>query len=207
MKLARPLVLASASPRRREILAKLGLSFEVRVTDLDESLREHEDPVRYVARLAAEKARAACSGAREAVLGADTTVVLNNKVLGKPADLTESEQMLRALRGQEHVVHTGVALVLAPEHDSRVPGQAAPELSVYSVVVSTRVRFRAFGDHTLHAYVASREGMDKAGSYGIQELGAALVSEVQGSYSNVVGLPAAETIELLEEAGVLEAWP
>jgi septum formation protein len=195
MKLARPLVLASASPRRREILGKLGLDFEVRVTDVDESLREHEDPTRYVARLAAEKARAACTGAREAVLGADTTVVLNDKVLAKPADLLESEQMLRALRGQEHVVHTGVALVLAPE------------MTLHSVVVSTRVRFRAFGDQTLHAYVASREGMDKAGSYGIQELGAALVSEVHGSYSNVVGLPAAETIELLEEAGVLEAWP
>lgn len=197
MKQIRPLVLASASPRRREILERLGLTFEVRPSDVDETLLPDEAPALYVARLAERKARAVSPRAGEplAVLGSDTTVVLGGEVLNKPLDEHESERMLRALRGREHAVYTGVALVLQPEASARV------------ITVTTRVRFRAFSDATLHAYVASREGMDKAGSYGIQDLGAALVSEVHGSYSNVVGLPAAETIELLEQAGVLAVWP
>jgi septum formation protein len=197
MKLACPLVLASQSPRRREILRNLGLVFEVQPADVDETHHAGEDPARYVQRLAESKARAVAEqrAATLAVLGADTTVVLDGAVLNKPTDLAESERMLRTLRGREHVVHTGIALVL---------GASGP---VHTRVVSTRVRFRAFSDATLHAYVQSREGMDKAGSYGIQELGAALVSEVFGSYSNVVGLPAAETIELLEAAQILTEWP
>jgi septum formation protein len=192
----RPLVLASASPRRREILTRLGLTFEVLATDIDESEWVAEEPRSYVARLAEAKARAALPRAQGcAVLGADTTVVLDDKILGKPADLAQSARMLAALRGNEHEVHTGVALVLAPEGRARV------------ITVSTRVRFRDFSDETLRSYVESREGMDKAGSYGIQDLGAALVSEIHGSYSNVVGLPAAETIELLEAEGVLGSWP
>lgn len=196
MRLARTLVLASASPRRREILGRLGLSFEVAPSDIDESQHEAEAPHAYVARLALSKAEAVQGRAEPcAVLGSDTTVVLDDRVLNKPRDLLESEQMLRSLSGREHVVHTGVAIVLFPERTSRV------------LVVSTRVRFRALSEATIAAYVASREGMDKAGSYGIQDLGAALVSEVHGSYSGVVGLPAAETIELLESLGVLESWP
>jgi septum formation protein len=197
MKLRRPLVLASASPRRREILGKLGLTFSVAPADVDESLHEGEDPVHYVERLAEAKARAAASmaDAPGCYLGADTTVVLDGEVLGKPVDRADSERMLRALCGREHTVHTAVALWIAPEG------------VLHRVLASTEVRFRAFGEATLRGYVASGEGLDKAGSYGIQELGAALVSEVHGSYSNVVGLPAAETIELLETAGVIEAWP
>jgi septum formation protein len=201
MKQARSLVLASASPRRREILGKLGLCFDVHPVDLDESMQRGEDPGRYVLRLAEEKARACAQSLSAglvsacAVLGADTTVVLDGEVLGKPGDEVDSARMLRALRGREHVVHTGVALWLVPD------------AQLHSVLVSTRVTFRDFSDQTLAGYVASREGMDKAGSYGIQELGAALVREVHGSYSNVVGLPAAETIELLTGAGALEAWP
>ncbi len=197
MKLSRPLVLASASPRRREILGRLGLVFEVEPTNIDETQRANEEPRDYVARLALGKAEAvgAKDGKPFAVLGSDTTVVLDGNVLNKPADLAESERMLRSLSGREHEVHTGVALVLFPERTTRV------------LVVSTRVRFRELSEATLKGYVASREGMDKAGSYGIQDLGAGLVSEVHGSYSGVVGLPAAETVALLEELGVLEAWP
>jgi septum formation protein len=197
VKLTRKLVLASASPRRRELLNKLGLAFEVQAADLLETRAPGEPAEHYVARLAREKAEAVGSLRSEsaAVLGADTTVVLDGDVLNKPRDREESERMLRALRGREHVVYTGVALVLMPER------------RVHTITVSTRVRFRAFDDGTLAGYVASGEGMDKAGSYGIQELGAALVSEVHGSYSNVVGLPAAETIELLSAAGVLASWP
>ena len=199
MKQVARIILASASPRRREILEKLGLTFEVRPSDVDESERPGEQPLDYVRRLAEEKARA-CSISHEAgeslvVLGSDTTVVLDGVVLQKPVDLAESERMLRSLRGREHVVHTAVAALSAPSGEARV------------VAVSTKVRFRNFSDLTLSRYVQSREGMDKAGSYGIQELGAGLVAEVFGSYSNVVGLPAAETLELLEAIGALSEWP
>lgn len=193
----RALILASASPRRREILTRLGLAFSVDPADIDETQAASEPPERYVARLAEDKARAvagALSGP-VAVLGADTTVVIDREVLGKPRDAADSERMLRLLRGREHAVHTAVALVLCPEAEARV------------VIATTRVRFRDFNDATLLRYVASGEGRDKAGSYGIQDLGQALVSEIHGSYTNVVGLPAAETIELLEQAGVLAAWP
>ena len=196
MRLARPLILASASPRRREILQRLGLTFEVLPTNIDESRLPAEEPTAYVARLAEGKALAV--GARSqsvAVLGSDTTVVLDGEVLNKPIDLADSERMLRRLSGREHQVHTGVALVLFPERTARV------------VTVTTRVRFRNLSESSLLGYVNSREGMDKAGSYGIQELGAGLVSEVHGSYSSVVGLPAAETLELLEAFSVLESWP
>ncbi len=199
MKQALRIVLASASPRRRDILEKLGLTFEVQPSDVDETQHTGEDPRAYVLRLAEAKARACqvvCASHEQAVvLGSDTTVVLDEVVLGKPTDLAESERMLRALRGREHVVHTGVAVLLLPQAELRI------------TAVSTRVRFRAFSDLTLSRYVASREGMDKAGSYGIQELGAGLVAEVSGSYSNVVGLPAAETLELLEQIGALSEWP
>jgi septum formation protein len=189
--------LASASPRRREILQKLGLRFSVQSADIDETRRPGEPAPQYVARLAHEKAFAVARGVSgsHAFLAADTTVVIDEQVLEKPCDRADSERMLRALRGREHLVHTGVCLLLWPETELR------------QIVVSSRVRFRAFDDATLRGYVASGEGMDKAGSYGIQELGQALVSEIHGSYTNVVGLPAAETVELLVAAGVVEAWP
>lgn len=193
----RPLILASASPRRSEILTRLGLDFRVAPADVDEAQAPGEPPERYVARLAEEKARAIAGALAEpaAVLGADTTVVIDREVLGKPSDAADAARMLRLLRGREHAVHTAVALISCPENEARV------------VLATTRVRFRDFSDATLERYVASGEGRDKAGSYGIQDLGQALVAEIHGSYSNVVGLPAAETIELLERAGVLAAWP
>ncbi len=193
----RSLVLASGSPRRREILTRLGLDFRISQADLDETHQLGEHPELYVARLAESKARAVASTLEGplAVLGADTTVVVDHELLGKPSDLADSERMLRLLRGREHAVHTAVALLLWPEAEARV------------ITVTTRVRFRDFSDATLLRYAASGEGMDKAGSYGIQDLGQALVSEIHGSYTNVVGLPAAETIELLESTGVLATWP
>ncbi len=194
MKLARRLVLGSASPRRRELLGRLGLGFEVDPADIDESTRAGESPHAYVTRLAEEKARRVAERhAGAAVLAADTTVELDGRALNKPRDHDESAQMLRALRGREHVVHTGVALCV--------------EQAVWTVTVTSRVRFRHYSEATLAGYVLSGEGLDKAGSYGIQDLGMALVSEVHGSYTNVVGLPCAETIELLEQHGVLTSWP
>ncbi|MEY4511421.1 MAG: hypothetical protein RLZZ450_3543 [Pseudomonadota bacterium] len=202
MKQTRPLILASASPRRREILGKLRLTFTVQAADLDETRHDGESPSAYVERLSRDKARVVALAqqpsaqlASVALLGADTTVVLDDQVLEKPRDLADSERMLRALCGREHVVYTAVTLLLWPEQLSSTQ------------TVATRVVFRAFDEATLRGYVASREGMDKAGSYGIQELGAALVSEVHGSYSNVVGLPAAETLALLQRHGVVVEWP
>ena len=200
MKLSMPLVLASASPRRRELLTNLGLTFDVAAADVDERRLDGESPAAYVARLAADKARtmAARRPVRAAVLGADTTVVLDGEVLNKPSDRGESARMLGRLRGREHEVLTAVAIVL---------GAADGPCETHGFTVSTRVRFRPFSDETLANYVAHGEGMDKAGAYGIQALGAALVSEVHGSYTNVVGLPCAETIALLESLHVLTGWP
>lgn len=197
MKQTRPLVLASASPRRREILTRLGLAFEVAPADLVETHLPGEAPEAYVTRLAEEKARAVATRLQRpvAVLGADTTVMLDGAVLNKPVDLADSERMLRALSGREHVVYTGVSVVLVPEAETR------------TLCVATRVRFRALPETTIARYVASGEGLDKAGAYGIQDLGAALVASIDGSYPNVVGLPAAETITLLESLGVLAEWP
>jgi septum formation protein len=194
VRLARRLVLGSASPRRSELLGRLGLTFEVDPADIDESTRPEETAHAYVTRLAAHKARRVAErhpGA--AVLAADTTVELDGRALSKPRDYDESADMLRALRDREHVVHTAIALCL--------------DDAVQTRTVTSRVRFRAFSEATLVGYVLSGEGLDKAGSYGIQDLGMALVSEVHGSYTNVVGLPCAETIELLEQLGVLTAWP
>jgi septum formation protein len=193
----KPLVLASASPRRREILGNLGLTFEVQPADIEETRAPGEPPAVYVARLAREKAEAVARArlTEAAVLAADTTVVIDEHVLEKPRDRADSERMLRMLRGRTHQVHTGVCLLLWPER------------TLAQLTVTTQVRFRDFDDATLRGYVASGEGLDKAGSYGIQALGQALVSEIHGSYTNVVGLPAAETIELLLAAKVLGAWP
>ncbi len=193
------IVLASASPRRREILGQLGIAFDVMVADVDETQHADEDPVSYVLRLSEAKARAVLtrlsSEERLFVLGADTTVVMDEQVLGKPKDLADSVCMLQMLSGREHEVHTAVTVI------------AHPDALVHSAFKTTRVIFRALSAQVVHAYAQSGEGADKAGSYAIQGLGAGLVTEIHGSYSNVVGLPAAETIGLLQAAGALASWP
>lgn len=170
------LTLASASPRRRELLASLGVAFEVAPADLDERVLPGERPEAYVRRLAAEKARAV--QARRpggSVLGADTEVVLDGRILGKPRDHEEARAMLRALAGRAHEVWTGVAL--ATDEGIRVEA------------VRTDVWFRALDDDEIAEYVATGEPMDKAGAYGIQGGAARFVERVEGSYTNVVGLP------------------
>lgn len=183
------LVLASASPRRRELLLQIGVRHCVRVADVDESVLPGEAPEAYVCRLACAKAQAVA--ARDdslPVLGADTTVVIDGRILGKPADADDALAMLQSLSGREHRVLTAVALCRS--------GRIMEALSV------TRVWFRARDDEMLARYVASGEPLDKAGAYGIQGLGAALVTRIDGSYSGVVGLPLAETVDLLHAAGV-----
>lgn len=178
------LILASGSPRRRDFLAELGIAFEVRVTDIDETPLSGEQPVDFVARLAREKAQAVdLPGAW--VLAADTVVAVDGEILGKPGDAEEASAMLMRLSGRWHEVWTGFSLCR----------QATGEL--YTQTVRTRVRFLELTPELCRAYVRTGEPLDKAGAYGIQGKGCFLVSEISGSYTNVVGLPMAEVLEAL----------
>lgn len=187
--------LASASPRRSELLRQIGAPFRVRAVAIDERPLPAEAPAAYVARLAAAKAEAlwATLAPVEArpVLGADTAVVLDDDLLGKPADATEAEAMLERLSGRAHRVLTAVAL----RHDAGV--EAAHS--------ETEVRFRATTAAERRAYCATGEPFDKAGGYGIQGHAAVFVESLRGSYSGVVGLPLFETATLLARCGV-EFW-
>jgi septum formation protein len=178
--------LASTSPRRREILQSLGIDFLVTMVETDESPYEGESAEDLVVRLATAKAEAA-TGA-EYVLGSDTVVVLDDKVLGKPADVGDAVEMLLALSGRSHTVLTGVAL--------KTPNGTEVVLS------KTNVRFREIDRDEAIRYWHSGEPADKAGGYGIQGLGGMFVEAINGSYSGVMGLPVFETVELLKSAGI-----
>lgn len=184
--------LASASPRRRELLAQIGVPFVTLIASIDETALPGEPAERYVERLAREKALAGLAAlsdpADAVVLGADTAVVLDGRILGKPADRAECLATLAALSGREHQVLTAVALASAQRIESRV--------------VASRVRFRPLRAGEAEAYWATGEPCDKAGSYGIQGLAAVFVSQLEGSYSAVVGLPLCETAQLLGEFGI-----
>lgn len=182
------LVLASQSPRRRELLALLGVPFRVQPAAVDETPRAGEAPEVYVARTAADKARAISA---PAVLAADTAVVLDDGILGKPRDRDDAGSMLERLSGREHSVLTAVVLRC---------GEA-----VQAVTVRTAVTFDRLDAARIDAYLATDEPWDKAGAYGIQGLAGAFVRSLSGSYSNVVGLPLVETRELLLAAGLLGA--
>ncbi len=187
------LVLASQSPRRRELLSALGIPLEVRPAATDESLLAGERPRDYVARVAREKARAVPG---PVVLAADTAVVLGQVVLGKPRDAEDAAHMLRTLSGERHHVLTAVCV---RRND---PAHALER----EVLVSTEVRFRALSDDQIRWYVETGEPLDKAGAYALQGLGGALVDGVTGSVSAVVGLPLAEALELLAEVGFPLPW-
>lgn len=180
------MVLASSSPRRRELLQQIGVSFRIQVQSVDETPRPDERPDAYVARLALEKARAvAALNPGSVVLGADTTGVLAGQILVKPEHDADARRMLRAMSGRTHEVLTAVALVQDEREQVRV--------------VRTEVTFCPLTDAQIDAYVATGEPADKAGAYGIQGFGAVLVAGIHGSYSNVVGLPLTETAALLRE--------
>ncbi len=186
--MAERLILASASPRRRELLTQIGLRFEVQAADIDETRRDAEAPAAYVQRLALEKAQAVLALHPHAtVIGADTTVVLGGEVLGKPRDLAEAERMLRGLAGQVHEVHTGVAVVRA--------GVALQH------VETTQVFFGELAEEELARYLATGDSLDKAGAYGIQGYAARWITRIEGDYFNVMGLPLAATVRLLRRAG------
>jgi septum formation protein len=187
------LVLASASPRRRELLARLGLEFEVRPADADETPLAGETPEAMVLRLALAKARAAARPG-EAALGADTVVAVDGVLLGKPADDADARRMLAALSGRAHEVWTGVAVV-------EVPSGAGGRRRERARACRTEVVFRSLSAAEIDAYVASGEPRDKAGAYAIQGGAAAFVARVEGDFTNVVGLPLPLVEELLGRRG------
>ncbi len=184
--------LASGSPRRRELLAQIGVPFVTLIASIDETALPDEPAQRYVERLAREKALAGLATLERSegavVLGADTAVVLDGRILGKPNDRADALSTLAALSGREHEVMTAVALAAADRVESRV--------------VVSRVRFRPLRPGEAEAYWATGEPRDKAGGYGIQGLAAVFVSQLEGSYSAVVGLPLCETAQLLEVFGI-----
>jgi septum formation protein len=196
------LILASASPRRRELLAQAGYAFSVEPADVDERVRAGETPEGYVRRLAEEKAQAvlarlcgAPSHISEArcgapgltvVLGADTTVVCDGEILAKPEDAADAMRMLRRLSGRTHLVMTGVAV--------------ATGAGVVSGVETTEVTFSEIPEAELAAYCATQEPMDKAGAYGIQGYAARWIPRIDGDYFNVMGLPIARVVRLIEAA-------
>jgi septum formation protein len=192
-----PLVLGSGSPRRRELISALGLPFRVLAADIDETLAAGEAPAAYLERIVAEKlagVRARLGGAvYGAILVADTSVVIDGEVLGKPADVADAARLFARLVGRVHCVLTRYAVGLPGEN-----GAAAAR------TVSTEVHVRAAALPEIEAYAATREGLDKAGAYAVQGIGTFFIERVIGSYSNVVGLPACEVLADLRALALVE---
>ena len=186
------LILASASPRRRELLRQVGVAFRVVVAEVDESVLPGEEPAAYVMRVAGEKAREvwAREPAPLPVLGADTAVVLDDCILGKPGSRAEAAAMLRRLSGRTHEVYSAAVLVT----------QTGTALDCLNV---TRVTFAGLDPGWIESYVASGDPLDKAGAYGVQGMAAEKISRIEGSFSGVMGLPLYETCQLLRQAEVL----
>jgi septum formation protein len=181
------LVLASSSPRRAELLRAAGINFIVRAADIDETIKPDELPRDYVLRLSREKARAVARG-DDLTLGADTTVVINGQIAGKPFDAEDAARMLRALSGRWHEVLTGVTLTRAGK--------------TVSDIASTRVKFAELSEAEINWYVSTGEPMDKAGAYAIQGYASLFIERIEGSYSNVVGLPVQLVYRLAGRMGI-----
>ena len=182
------LILASGSPRRRELLTQAGFEFEVIPADIDEIRHPNEAPMDYVRRLALEKAQTiAALHPQATILGADTTVVLSGEVMNKPVDPADAERMLRLLSGKTHQVHTGLC-VITPA-------------ATHQHVETTNVVFREITEDELTTYIASGHATDKAGAYGIQGYAARWIPRIEGDYFNVVGLPLSTVVSLLRFTG------
>lgn len=193
LKLNRRIVLASASPRRRELLLGAGLAFDIMVSECDETLRLNESPEEMVRRLSREKAQDVESKAPEAVIiGADTTVVLDGEILGKPSTPDEAFKMIKSLQGRQHTVVGGFTLLGLPNGE------------VVTVVSKSEVSLVQISDDIIRRYVATGEPMDKAGSYAVQGIGSQFISKIVGSYTNVVGLDLSTIISELRNRGVIE---
>ena len=191
------LYLASQSPRRQELLRQLGIHFKVINVDIDETPLADERPADYVIRLAKAKALAGwqqLAGQGLPVLGSDTAVVVDNKILGKPTDVQQAEEMLSRLSGNTHEVMTAVALA--------VDGAEADKPELLFCLSVSKVSFRDLTTEEIRHYAASAESADKAGAYAIQGQAAAFITQLSGSYSGVMGLPLYETAELLQQVGI-----
>lgn len=184
------IILASQSPRRQELLRLLDVEFTVRTADIDESMDPARSPEEEVLRVGAEKAKtvAASCGADDVVIAADTIVVVDGHILGKPKDAADAVRMLELLSGREHTVMTGVTVRRGARVESRV--------------VSTKITFRALSRREIEAYVASGEPMDKAGAYGIQGRASIFVRHLEGDYFCVMGLPVCTLAQMLRACGV-----
>jgi len=182
-------ILASASPRRQDLLNLIGIKHEVRPANIDETMRPREAPARHAERLAREKASVIAVRDPDLItIGADTVVVINRKVLGKPTDTADAARMLGMLSGREHMVITAVAV--------------ARGRKLRSAIEEVRVKFRRLRDDEIEAYIATGEPMDKAGAYGIQGFGATIVERVEGDYFAVMGLPLVRLVGLMRDVGV-----
>ena len=194
------LILASASPRRSELLTQIGVQFEVQSADIDETPLAGEEASTYVVRMAREKVIACAALVQDAqefvIVGADTSVIVDRDILGKPANYYEAKEMLLRLSGREHQVMTSVCVAAYNN------GFTSQNPNITTRLVTTDVKFRPLGENQIEAYWNSGEPQDKAGAYGIQGFGAVFVDGINGSYSAVVGLPLAETAELLSSVGV-----
>ncbi|XXU14234.1 Maf family protein [Sorangium sp. So ce861] len=207
---AHPLLLGSGSPRRREILTTLGLPLRVAAAEVDEAGRPGEGAAAYLERVTLAKLAAArrlqqAVGAG-AILVADTSVILGDSILGKPRDEGDARAMLRALSGREHQVWTRFAIAGA-EADLAPAATVGRGEALHAETVVTRVRFRELDEDEVASYAATGEGLDKAGAYAIQGIGAFAVAGIAGSYSNVVGLPACEVVAALRAVGLLARFP
>ena len=184
------LILASASPRRRDLLIQAGLRFDILPAHIDESLHPNESPTAYVQRLALEKAQAIHAlHPKATVLGADTTVACEQQILNKPTDLADAARILRLLSNRTHQVHTGIALVTPTTHRSHVE--------------TTTVFFSEIPEADLAHYLSTNDSLDKAGAYGIQGYAARWIPRIEGDFFNVVGLPIAAVLHLLRETNSL----
>lgn len=202
IKAAPEFILASQSPRRRQLLQAAGYAFRIIVPNVEEIPRPGESPARFARRAACDKARAVAaslpsSSRPRVVVACDTIVALGPRIFGKPRSAAEAVRMLRALSGRTHEVISGLALL-------RIPPAGQPHRAMHSRsrTVRTHVKFRRLAAQEIQRYVAIGEPMDKAGAYAIQEGAAGMVVSIQGSYTNVVGLPLAELIAWLADAGV-----
>ena len=184
----RKIILASSSPRRRDLLDLIGIAHEVRPADVDETMVGGESPAQYAERLAREKAEALAGEGNDVVIGADTVVVIDGRVLGKPVNEQQAAAMLESLGGRTHTVLTAIAV--------------AADGVTSSGVEEVQVTFRPLTLEEIESYVATGEPMDKAGAYGIQGYGATIVERIEGDYFAVMGLPIVRLVRLLKERGI-----
>lgn len=196
-----PLLLGSASPRRRDILTGLGLAIHVLPADVVEDVLPGEAPLAYLERVVQDKLSAVAARSAgltfAAVLVADTSVVLGQRILGKPRDVAEAEELLSLLVGRTHVVYTRYAIATA----------ANPGAALCARTVASQVTMRQASAEEVRRYAATKEGLDKAGAYAVQGIGTFLIERIDGSYSNVVGLPACELVSDLLQNGLLARFP